>query len=147
MSINIGDFFNENPVKRFHDTFFSENKHLLSGISWFKFRYENACINSTSAMWIFNQTAIQLIILKIQHVITCCLWTHCAVIIHLVTLNFLIFISKLSVTQHPSLILSNTCICNCFILFTFDCAYGRDFSDYNWCSLVWFNLNYAEDRS
>ena len=64
-------------------------------------------------MWIFNQTAIQLIILKIQHVITCCLWTHCAVIIHLVTLNFLIFISKLSVAQHPSLILSNTCICNC----------------------------------
>ena len=61
-------------------------------------------------MWIFKQTAIQLIILKIQHVIRCCLWMHCAVIIHLVTLNFLIFISKLSVAQHPSLILSNTIV-------------------------------------
>ena len=89
-------------------------------------------------------TAIQLIMLKIQHVITSCLWMHCAVIIHLVTLNFLIFISKLSVTQHPSLILSNTYICNCFILFTFDCAYGRDFSDYNNQLLMFTSLVQSE---
>lgn len=34
--------------------------------------------------------------------------------------------------QHPCLILSNTGICKGFILFTFDRAYGRDFSDYNY---------------
>ena len=32
VSINIGDL-NENPINRFHGTYFSENKHLLSGIS------------------------------------------------------------------------------------------------------------------